>query len=282
MPKDGIDPGIKIDFNAIHKEAEWAVGRRGYDMLLVKGCEMARNNEKLGHFNALFVEDLNSIYNFDIKEAFKNVKKQGGIIIHNHPGNIEANNPEWHEAVRKEGLIDGYEVANGFAYYPRIHKRCVDEKLIMFGNTDVHGMNSHKYGTTGWFRTMTFVLAKELTQEAIKEALLERRTIVYSGGDLIGEEEWLNELLNESIHCQLVKENKKSGSRTYTLTNNTSLTYKLRRGQTIYTLEPFRTITASWSKDKKSGKLLYPRFRVENMWITDYKHPYIDIKVDKK
>ena len=282
MPKDGVDPGIKIDFNAIHKEAEWAVGRRGYDLLLVKGCEMARNNEKLGHFNALFVEDLNSIYNFDIKEAFKNVKKQGGIIIHNHPGNIEANNPEWHEAVRKEGLIDGYEVANGFAYYPRIHKRCVDEKLIMLGNTDVHGMNSHKYGTTGWFRTMTFVLAKELTQEAIKEALLERRTIVYSGGDLIGEEEWLNELLNESIQCQLVKENKKSGTRIYTLTNLTSLTYKLRRGQTIYTLEPFRTITASWSKDKKSGKLLYPRFRVENMWVTDYKHPYIDIKVDKK
>lgn len=282
MPKDGVDPGIKIDFNAIHKEAEWAVGRRGYDLLLVKGCEMARNNEKLGHFNALFVEDLNSIYNFDVKEAFKNVKKQGGIIIHNHPGNIEANNPEWHEAVRKEGLIDGYEVVNGFSYYPRIHKRCVDEKLIMFGNTDVHGMNSHKYGTTGWFRTMTFVLAKELTQEAIKEALLERRTIVYSGGDLIGEEEWLNELLNESIQCQLVKENKKSGTRIYTLTNLTSLTYKLRRGQTIYTLEPFRTITASWSKDKKSGKLLYPRFRVENMWITDYKHPYIDIKVDKK
>ena len=46
-------------------------------------------------------------------------------------------------------------------------------------------------------------------------------------------------------------------------------------------VEDFRNLDG-WSKDKKSGKLLYPRFRVENMWITDYKHPNIDIKVDKK
>jgi hypothetical protein len=243
---------------------------------------MARNNEKLGHFNALFVEDLNSIYNFDIKEAFKNVKKQGGIVIHNHPGNIEANNPEWHEAVRKEGLIDGYEVANGFAYYPRIHKRCVDEKFIMLGNTDVHGMNSHKYGTTGWFRTMTFVLAKELTQEAIKEALLERRTIVYSGGDLIGEEEWLKEFFNASIHCQLIKKDKKNDTRTFSLTNLSSITYELRRGKTVITLEPFKTTTLTWGKDKESGKLSHPRLRVDNMWIADHKHPYFDIEIDKK
>ena len=128
---------------------------------------------------------------------------------------------------------------------------------------------------------MTFVLAKELTQEAIKEALLERRTIVYSGGDLIGEEEWLNELLNESIQCQLVKENKKSGTRIYTLTNLTSLTYKLRRGKTVYTLEPFKTITYSFGKDKEKKKYLAPKFTIENMWHADFKHPVIELKLDK-
>ena len=282
MPKNGIDPGLKIDFNAIHKEAERANNSKGYNLLLIKGCEMARNNEKLGHFNALFVDDLNAIYNFDIRESFRNVHKQGGLIVHNHPGNVEANNPEWHEAVRKEGLIDGIEVANGLRYYPPMVTRCVKEKLFMVGCTDTHDVTRHRYSSIGCFRTMTFIFAKELTEDAIKEALLKRRSIAYSGGDLIGEEEWLGEFLNASIHCQLVKVDKKSESRTFALTNMSSIAYELRRGKTVYTLEPFKTTTLTWGKDKKTGKLANPRFRVDNMWIADHKNPYFDIDIDKK
>ena len=95
MPKNGIDPGLKVDFNAIHKEAVSTNNSKGYNLLLIKGCEMARNKEKLGHYNALFVEDLNTIYNFDLKTAFKNVKEQGGLIVHNHPGNVERYETEW-------------------------------------------------------------------------------------------------------------------------------------------------------------------------------------------
>ena len=282
MPKNGVDPGLKVDFNAIHKEAERTNKSKGYNLLLIKGCEMARNNEKLGHFNALFVEDLNSIYNFDIRESFRNVHKQGGLIVHNHPGNVEANNPEWHEAVRKEGLIDGIEVANGLRYYPPMVSRCVKEKLFMVGCTDTHDVTDHRYASIGCFRTMTIILAKECTEEAVKEALLKRRTIAYSGGELIGEEEWLEEFLNASIHCQLVKNDKKKGERTFSLTNMSSITYKLRRNKTVFVLEPFKTITVTWGKDKKTGKLSHPRFRIDNMWIADHKRPYFDIDIDKK
>ena len=282
MPKNGIDPGLKVDFNAIHKEAERTNKSKGYNLLLIKGCEMARNNEKLGHFNALFVEDLNSIYNFDIRESFRNVHKQGGLIVHNHPGNVEANNPEWHEAVRKEGLIDGIEVANGLRYYPPMVSRCVKERLFMVGCTDTHDVTDHRYASIGCFRTMTIILAKECTEEAVKEALLKRRTIAYSGGELIGEEEWLEEFLNASIHCQLVKNDKKKGERTFSLTNMSSITYKLRRNKTVFVLEPFKTITVTWGKDKKTGKLSHPRFRIDNMWIADHKRPYFDIDIDKK
>ena len=65
------------DFNAIHEEAARTVQRKGYDMLLVKGCEMARNNERLGHYNVLFAKDLNSLYRFELKEALQLAKKQG-------------------------------------------------------------------------------------------------------------------------------------------------------------------------------------------------------------
>ena len=282
MPKNGIDPGLKVDFNAIHQEAVSANKSKGYNMLLIKGCEMARNNEKLGHYNALFVKDLNSIYNFELKEAFKNVKAQGGLIIHNHPGNVAKYETEWHADVHKEGLIDGIEVANGLRYYPQMVNRCVDKKYFMLGCTDTHDVTDHRYTSVGCFRTMTIIMAKECTEEAIKDALLKRRTIAYSGGDLIGEEKWLSEFLNAAIDCRLTSKDKKGESRTFVFTNLSSFTYKLRQGRTVHELEPFKTITLSFGRDKSSGELLSPQFSVENMWHIDYQHPLINIKVDKK
>ena len=282
MPKSGVDPGLKVDFNAIHTEAEKHNARKGYDLLLVKGCEMARNNEKLGHYNALFVEDLNTIYNFDLKEAFKNVKRQGGIITHNHPGNVEKYETEWHAECRKEGLIDGVEVANGYRYYPQMVRRCVDEKLTMFGNTDSHGLTSHRFNTLGVFRTMTLVLAKDCTEKAIKNAIKKRRTIVYSGGCLIGEEAWLKEFANAAIDCRMTKVNEKKGTRTFHLTNNSSITLQLRKGRTIYELEPFKSLSVTFGKHKESGKYRAPKFTVENMWCVDHKHPVLELDIDKR
>lgn len=282
MPKDGIDPGLKVDFNAIHKEAEATNISRNYGMLLIKGCEMARNKERLGHYNAIFVKDLNSIYAFELKEAFKKVKEQGGLIFHNHPGDVSRYEKEWHEDVHKSGLIDGIEVANGFRYYPQMVNRCVERKYFMVGNTDAHGFTAHRYTVNGCFRTHTLILANELTEEKIKEALLERRTIVYSGGDLIGEKKWLSEFLNAAIECQFTKKSSKGDSRTYTFTNYSSYPYRLRMGRSVHLLEPFNTITLSFGKDKKTGKLQNPTFTVDNMWMVDYKHPTIEIKIDKK
>ncbi len=284
-PKDGSDPGIMADFNAIHQEAvsenRWA----GYNLLLIKGCEFGRNTNDKGHFNALFVKDLNSLYSYNLEESFRKVKEQGGIVIHNHPSykrpKGSTDKSEWDEMVYSEGLIRGVEVANGYNFYPRMVRRCIEEKLAMFGNTDEHRFTSYRFGSRDVFRTMTFVFAKECTEEAIKEAILDCRTLVYSGGCVIGEEQLLNDFLNESIICHLVKEDKKKGSHYYTLTNTTSITYHLRRGGTTYQLEPFKTITISYSKNKETGKIGSPKFRVENMWIIDYKHPTIDIKVDK-
>lgn len=281
MPKNGVDPGIKADFNAIHREAEVQVRSKGYNMLLVKGCEMARNKEKLGHYNALFITDARKVYNYDLKVAFKNAHEQGGIIIHNHPGNINRYNTEWLKEVYSAGMIDGVEVANGYRYYPYMTTRCIKDKLTMFGNTDAHGQTATQYLDNGQLRTMTLVLAKELTEEAIKEAILKRRTIAYSGGDLIGEESWLKELLNASIDCRLVNEDKKEGKRTYRLTNLSSFAYRFRRGKTIYELLPFKSITFSFGKDKKTGKLTAPKLHVENMWVADYKHPTIEFEIDK-
>lgn len=274
---------IKADFNAIHREAEAQLEKSGYEMLLIKGCEMARDAKTHGHFNALFLKDINGLYDADLEVAFRKVKEQGGIIVHNHPAwrRDTSDKTEFHERVYSEGLIDGVEVMNGYTFYPHIVRRCIDERLTMFGNTDEHVITAHRFGQMGVYRTMTIIFAKELSEKAVKEALLKRRTIVYSGGTLAGEESWLVAFLNAAVDCRLTKVDKKSNEHLYMLTNNSSITLRLRRGRTIYELEPFKPLMVSLGKGKTEVEASQPLFSVENMWAADYKHPKVTLEIDK-
>ena len=128
---------------------------------------------------------------------------------------------------------------------------------------------------------MTFILAKECTEKAIKDALLKRRTIGYAANNLIGEEMWLAEFLNAAIDCKVVAENTKKGNRTFLLTNHCSVPFILRRGKSIYTLNPFQSLRVNFDKDKESGNYKKPTFTVDNMWTVGDKHPALTIEIDK-
>ena len=274
---------VKVDFNAIHAEAVAQLEKSGYPMLLIKGCEMARNAKTHGHFNCLFLNDINGLYDKDLKVAFKRVHEQGGIVVHNHPGwrRKTTDKTEFHEEIYSAGLIDGVEVVNGSTFYPHIVKRCLDEKLTMFANTDIHSTSYYPRMSPDVFRTMTLVLAKDLTEKEVKEAILKRRTLAYVGGNVIGDEKWLEELLNESIDCRIVLENKEKGFLKYQFTNHSSIPYTLRKGKKIYRLEPFKSVFINLGKEEDSKKYMAPVFRVENMWYVDYQHPTFEIKLDK-
>ena len=282
--KSARDAGhATADFNAIHKEAEWQLKRNGFPMLIIKGCEMAREPKEYGHFNCLFLKDINSVYDPDIAEAFKKVKKQGGIVIHNHPSYRRGttDKSESHKKLYDAGLIDGVEVANGVNFYPQMVRRCVDEKLTMFGNTDEHVLTAYRFGSLNCYRTMTLIFAKDLTEKAIKDAILKHRTLAYVCGYIAGEEKLLGDFLNAAVDCKLMKVNEKKGERTFMYTNMSSITYRLRRGKTIYELEPFKSLIFTLGKNKKTGEYLAPQFTVENMWHMDFKHPVIELEIDK-
>lgn len=274
---------VKIDFNAIHQEAEAQMTKGGYPMLLIKGCEMARNAKSHGHFNCLFLNDINGLYNKDLKVAFRMVKSQGGIVIHNHPGwrRDTSDKTPFHEEIYKEGLIDGVEVVNGTTFYPHIVKRCIDEKLTMFANTDIHSLSAYTRMPAEPFRTMTLVLAKELTEKSVKDAILKNRTLAYVSGNVIGEEKWLVEFLNASLDCRMVMENEEKEFRKYQITNHSSIPYTLRRGKKTYTVAPFKSIFVNFGKDKNSKKYSAPKFTIDNMWHVDYKHPAVTLEIDK-
>ena len=282
LMKDGTDPGIRCDLNATFAEAEEYVKKEGYPITLIKGCEISRKPQTQGHFGALFIKDIQGIYDIDTKKTFRNVHKQGGIVIHNHPAyrRETTDKSEWQEEVYKEKLIDGVEIVNGTNFYPKMIRRCVEENLIMISATDAHRPTSGQFKDYGFFRTMTIILAKNQSEKAIKDALLKRRTIAYSGGELMGEEKWLTELVKASVSCQDLGVSKKKGLeyQKFVLINKSSLTYKLRWGKAAYCeLGPFKSAVVELRA--KDGNARAPKFTVDNMWMMDYKHPSVTLEV---
>ena len=173
------------------------------DVLLIRGAEITRGVIP-GHFNALFLKDVSPLDVEDWREAFVAAVNQDAFIIWNHPGYKQPDNiPVWHDEhteVFLKGWVKGMEIVNGSSYYPKAHQWCIDKNITMIGSSDIHDpvnliYNIHK----GEHRPVTLVFAKTRTKEAIKEALLNRRTAVYYSNLLIGEEQYLSPVFYGSI-----------------------------------------------------------------------------------
>jgi hypothetical protein len=241
-----------------------------YGMLVIPGVEITRHPDKIGHYNALFIKDANTIYDADPEQAIRNAKAQGALIMHNHPGwkrkTVDMN--EFHEKVYGAGLIDGVEVVNGGSFGAKLIKRCVDNKLFVAAATDTHRITAFAFEQRDYFRTCTFVLAKELTEKAVRNALEKNRTLAYAYDNVIGEESLIREFYNGSIAMKVAYVSSK-GERTVVLTNMTSIPFTLRRGAkgAGAVLQPFH----SASYKVAAGKNL--ELFVLNLWTTDDEHP---------
>ena len=70
----------------------------------------------------------------------------------------------------------------------------------MIANSDSHLPTGLRYDfSKGQHRPMTLVFAKDRSVAAIREAMMSRRTVVYHGDELIGREEYLRPLFEQSI-----------------------------------------------------------------------------------
>ena len=280
--KDATDRGILADLNLSNREAIKAAERYGDAMLIIPGAEITREPKTIGHFNALWVQDNNTIYDTDAYQSLRNARKQGALITHNHPGwsRKSCDKTEWQVKAYEEKLIDGVEIMNGYWFYPKTMQRCIDEGLYMVGCTDIHALSAPAYKSNGIFRTMTFIFAKENTHKAIRSAIEKRRTLCYSSGNIAGEEKLLVDFFKASVEHNFLSRNNK-GAAIYAITNNTSIAYELQYGKRVYNLAPFETITISVGKDK-SGADKDIVFTVNNMWKVGYEHPKITLPAIKK
>jgi hypothetical protein len=189
-----------------HLGRAYEIAKPGADalgLILIRGMEITRG-EPPGHWNALFVTNVNELDTPDYHDAVRLAAAQDAFIFWNHPGWKQSNNKSvWYqeqgEALEK-GYLQGLEVVNGGDYDAIVHGWCVEKKLTMMGDSDVHDPMGMKVDFAhGDHRPMTLVLARERSAEGIKEALRARRTVIYHKNQLLGEAQYLEPLFQGSI-----------------------------------------------------------------------------------
>ena len=260
---------VMVDLNYVSREAAKYAERCG--LLSIKGAEITRPGDKIGHFNALFTTDNNLIYDQDPVQAVRNAKAQGALVMHNHPGwkrtSIDYTPTE--VVLYKEGLVDGIEVMNTDDFYPGIIDRALEKNLFMSANTDIHQTTVLEHN--GFHRPMTLILAKERTLEAVREALDECRTIAYGYNTLCGEEQLLTDFFAAGVKTAVM--HRTSSFTSVALTNMTSIPYVVRmEGRNQMKLDPFQTLWIKLSGDKTTLDL-----EVLNMFYSKDKHPVVQL-----
>lgn len=204
-----------------NKSYEIAKSAAGDDIIVIHGGEISRGMPP-GHWNMLFVEDCDRICELAEAEgdndeavtraALKEAQRQGGFTMWNHP-NWEAQAPNetrwWdaHQRLYDEGYMQGIEIYNKFCgYSPEAHRWALDRGITMFGNSDCHTPFFHMIDyLRDQHRPITLVFATEKSEEAVREALLNRRTAVYAEEMVYGSEQTLRPLFEACVKVEKVK-----------------------------------------------------------------------------
>ncbi|MFH2000154.1 MAG: Sb-PDE family phosphodiesterase [Planctomycetota bacterium] len=197
---------LSTDLNRPHEIATGSASSS--DLLLIRAGEITRDMPP-GHFNALFLTDVNALKKDDWRESMKAAIDQGAFVFWNHPG-WTGQQPDgiarWydeHTELYEKGWLKGIEIVNYDEYYPLVHTWCLEKKLTLLGNSDIHDSIQMGYDfVAGKHRPITLVFARERTVDSIKEAMLARRTAVYFENRIFGQADYLEPLFRESIRIK--------------------------------------------------------------------------------
>jgi 3',5'-nucleoside bisphosphate phosphatase len=283
--KDDIPhPDRNRSYNLALKEA------KDHRLQIIRGSEITRKMpDGPGHCNAIFIEDANKLLIADSVAVFREAKRQGAFIFWNHPmwprqrpDGISTLTP-LHRYLIKEKLLDGIEVVNDANYSDEALQIALDNNLTIMGTSDVHKLIDWTYSVPqGGHRPITMVFAKDTTANAIKEGLVNRRTVVFFKDLLIGRDEFLIPLVKESLKIASAKYTPKTTVLEVEIENVTSCEFILQNKSKytfhghsdIVTLKPGeKTMIEVKTKDKLSSVEL--SFEVLNAIHSPNSHPTV-------
>lgn len=225
---------VKVDHNRAWELAKDLAAEN--NLVFIKGTEITRNTPP-GHFNALFIGDASGYIedraNEQDKAAVEKATDQNAFIFWNHPGwkvNSIEGSYEWIdflEELRKENMVHGIEVFNGFGFHKKALDWCVDYNLTVLGTSDIHNLVAHDYKLGDYVRrSMTLVFAKDRTEAAVREALEAGRTVAWASKYIAGKEEHVRNLFNACVTIDKPFHSK-NGRNYYEIQNNSDLYFEL-------------------------------------------------------
>jgi 3',5'-nucleoside bisphosphate phosphatase len=245
---DGLDVIAITDHDTYHPHKEYlnsdnnthykiaSESAKEKNIILIHAIEITRKMPP-GHFNALFVTDGNiPELNDTSRQAFltsvEKLHNQGAVIFWNHPGWAaqQKDSVKWfdvHQALADRGWLNGIEVFNSNEWYPVALQWAITKNLAPFANSDVHDAMRFAYNYQDDFiRPMTLVFVKDRTEQSIRQAMLEKRTVAWFNGHLAGSEELLGKLFDRSLNIQKLYSS--NGKTKYQFSNSTDFTFQFK------------------------------------------------------
>ena len=263
---------------------------KGTELLIIPGTEITRLMPP-GHFNAIFVKDVNKLDQKDVMEVFREAKNQGAFVFWNHPHWTSqrkdgvATLTEMHHELLQEGLFSGIEIYNDNTYSKEGFELAEKYELTLLGNSDVHGLVDWSYNVPeGGHRPVTLVFAAEKSAEAMQQAMEQRQTAVWFKNTLVGNMDFLTPMLEESL--EIVNSGK--GPVPSVRIHNHSDADLILENVSAYTLHNFAPVFIL--KAHETTRLMFKtlealdsfemKFRVLNAYTGPDTHPEIQLTVE--
>ena len=263
------------------------------DLIIIHGAEITRSMPP-GHANAIFIKDANKLIIDDPIAAYREANVQGAFVFWNHPhwpsqkpdGIAELT--EMHKTLISEGLLHGIEVVNEGTYSDEALTIAQENNLAIMGTSDIHGLIDWLFDIPGGgHRPVTLVFAKERSEEAIKEALIARKTVAWFKNNLIGNDNVLRPLLKSCLKAGeasyidettvLVAEIKNNSDAKFVLRNLSDYTFHLNSDLVEV---PAQATIELRIKTKETRTSVNVNFEVLNAITAQGTHPEINLEFE--
>ena len=223
------------------------------------------------------------------EKAVEAANQQGAFLFWNHPDWYRqatdgiARLKPMHRKMINKGYLHGIEVVNGSTYSEEAFRIAIENNLALIGTSDVHDLIEWDYLTrVGEHRPVTLIFAKDRSKESIKEALFQRRTVVWFKEILIGKEDNLLPLLESIISIESVGYDKGTQILNVIIKNNSSAKLQLKNQSRFTFLDSTNLIDLPGNdkiklriKTLKKLDNLQLEFEVLNALITPSKNPKV-------
>ncbi len=245
---------VNTNYGRSHEIARAAAEPLG--LLVIRAAEITRG-EPPGHLNALFLKTIDPLRTSNYCDAIQAAVDQEAFVFWNHPGWKQPEGKSVWYAEQGEfydkGWLKGIEVVNGDEYDPIAHQWCVDKKLTLLADSDVHTPIGMEYGASAeGHRPVTLVFSTERSEDAIKEALFARRTVIFTGDQLLGEEQFLKPIFAGAMELKTPSVRIKGKSRAVVqVFNRAPVSFQLERTGSLEEVTVPRTVTLHAGKTSR-------------------------------